>query len=102
MKQRKWIWTSLVLAAVLIFVLMAVAGLEQGKQEQDIQQLEQVLKRTAVACYAVEGAYPPNVAYMQQHYGLTYDESRYVVHYELFASNFMPEITVMEKRHEKK
>lgn len=99
MKQRKWIWVSLILLAVLAFVLTAVANLEQGKQAQDIRQLEQVLSRTAVACYAVEGAYPPNVAYMQEHYGLTYDETRYQVHYELFASNFMPEITVMEKRH---
>lgn len=100
MKQRKWIWVSLILLAVLAFVLTAVTNLEQGKQAQDIRQLEQVLHRTAVACYAVEGAYPPNVEYMQEHYGLTYDESRYQVHYELFASNFMPEITVMEKRHE--
>lgn len=100
MKQRKWIWVSLILLAVLAFVLTAVTNLEQGKQAQDIRQLEQVLHRTAVACYAVEGAYPPNVEYMREHYGLTYDESRYQVHYELFASNFMPEITVMEKRHE--
>lgn len=85
------------MAAVLALVLSAVANLEQGKQAQDIRQLEQVLHRTAVACYAVEGAYPPSVDYMRQHYGLTYDESRYVVHYELFASNFMPEITVMER-----
>lgn len=99
MKQRKWILTGLILMAVLIFVLAAVTNLERGRQAQDIRQLEQVLHRTAVACYAVEGAYPPNVKYMQEHYGLTYDESRYLVHYELFASNFMPEITVMEKRH---
>lgn len=100
MKQKKWIRAPLILIVVLVFVVTAVANLEQGKQDRVIRQLELVLQRTAVACYAVEGAYPPNVAYMQQHYGLTYDESRYVVHYELFASNFMPEITVMEKRHE--
>lgn len=96
MKEKKWIWMSLILTAV-IFVLTAISNLEQGKQAQDIRQLEQALQRTAVACYAVEGAYPPNVDYMQDHYGLTYDESRYVVHYQLFASNFMPEITVMER-----
>lgn len=97
MKQRKWIITGVLLAAAVVFVLMGVSGLEQGKQEQDLRQLEQVLHRTAVACYAVEGAYPPDVAYMRQHYGLIYDESRYIVHYEVFASNFMPDITVMER-----
>ena len=85
------------MAAAVVFVLMAITNLDQGKQEQDIRQLEQVLHRTAVACYAVEGAYPPDVAYMRQHYGLVYDESRYTVHYEVFASNFMPDITVMER-----
>ena len=98
MKQKKWIVTGILLAAAVIFVLTAVSNLEQGKQQQDIRQLEQVLHRTAVACYAVEGMYPPDVAYMREHYGLIYDESRYIVHYDLFASNFMPDITVMERK----
>ena len=99
--KKKWIMTSILLAAAAIFVLAAVTNLERGKQEQDIRQLEQAVRRTAVACYAVEGVYPPNVDYMRRHYGLIYDDTRYAVHYEIFASNFMPEITVMEKRHEK-
>ncbi len=78
-------------------MIIAVSNLEQGKQEQDIRQLERALYRAAVSCYAVEGAYPPDVAYMRQHYGLIYDENRFIVHYEVFASNFMPEITVMER-----
>ena len=101
MKQKKWIVTCLLLAAAVVFVLLAVSNLEQGRQRQDMHQLEQVLHRTAMACYAVEGAYPPDVDYMRQHYGLAYDESRYIVHYDVFASNFMPDITVMERNHEK-
>lgn len=97
MKQRKWIVAGILAIAAVIFVLTAVSNLERGKQEQDIRQLELVLRRTAVACYAVEGAYPPDVEYMRAHYGLTYDESRYIVHYDVFASNFMPDITVMER-----
>ena len=88
----------LILLILLGAMLKGVAELEQGKQAEDIRQLEQVLHRTAVACYAVEGAYPPDVAYMRQHYGLSYDENRYVVHYERFASNLMPQITVMERK----
>lgn len=89
----------LFLAGILAVAWSAFNRLEQGKQEQDILQLEQALHRTAVACYAVEGIYPPNVEYMQDKYGLQYDESRFTVHYDLFASNFMPDITVMEKSH---
>lgn len=101
MKLRKIRFVPILIAGVLLFVLIAVTNLERGRQEQDIRQLEQALHRTAVACYAVEGIYPPNVEYMKEHYGLTYDDSRYMVHYDLFASNFMPEIDVMERRHEK-
>ena len=86
----------LVLAVLLAFSL-ALSRLEQGRQEAGKQQLEDALRRAAAACYAAEGFYPPNVAYMVQHYGLQYDADAYRVHYEIFASNLMPEITVVEK-----
>ena len=94
--KKSYVAAGLMLLA-LVLALTGVARLEQGHSQQDIRQLEQALQRTAVACYAVEGAYPPNVEYMRQHYGLQYDESRYMVHYDLVASNFMPDITVMER-----
>ena len=77
--------------------MLALSRLENAHQEAGKQQLEDALRRTAVACYAVEGFYPPDVDYMVQHYGLQYDEDSYRVHYEIFASNLMPEITVVEK-----
>ena len=93
MKKR-----SVILAvAVLLCFLLAVKQLEQGIDVQGKQQLENALRRTAVACYASEGFYPPDVAYMVKHYGLQYDEDAYRVHYEIFASNLMPEITVVKR-----
>ena len=83
---------------MLLCFLLAVKQLEQGTDAQGKQQLEDALRRTAVACYASEGFYPPNVAYMVQHYGLQYNENMYRVHYEIFASNRMPEITVVERQ----
>ena len=82
---------------VLVFFLISVMKLENTRQEMGKQQLEEALRRAAVACYAAEGFYPPNVTYLVQHYGLQYDETAYKVHYEVFASNLMPEITVVEK-----
>ena len=89
---------GLILAAiVLVFFLISVLQLENTCQEMGKQQLEGALRRAAVACYAAEGFYPPSVEYLTQHYGLQYDETAYKVHYEVFASNLMPEITVVEK-----
>jgi len=84
------------LLAVLCF-LVAVVRLERGRQEEGLGQLENALRRAAVSCYAAEGFYPPDVDYMRQRYTLQWDETRYVVHYERFASNLMPDITVLEK-----
>lgn len=87
----------LLIAAVLLCFLIAVSRLERGHQDMGKQQLETALRRAAVACYAAEGFYPPDVSYLVDHYGLQYDGDVYWVHYELFASNLMPDITVIEK-----
>lgn len=93
MKKR----SVLLVIVVLVCFLLAVNRLQQGTGEQGRQQLEDALRRAAVTCYASEGFYPPDVEYMVQHYGLQYDTQNFLVHYEVFASNLMPEITVVEK-----
>lgn len=101
MKKKHFPWAILLILCLAVLLLIAVQNLEQGRQAEDLQQLEQALHRTAVACYAAEGVYPADVAYMREHYGLTYDESRYVVHYQLVASNIMPAIDVMVREYGK-
>ena len=93
MKKRS---LALILAAALL-CLGAVNRLEEGRRAEGVRQLETALRRTAVSCYASEGFYPLDVAYMQEHYGLRFDEESYVVHYKLTASNWMPDITVLER-----
>ena len=95
--KGKLIAVLLVLALVIAGFSLGISRLETGHHQQDKALLEEVLHRTAVACFASEGFYPPNVAYMQQHYGLRYDENRFTVHYDRFASNLMPDITVTDK-----
>jgi len=95
------------LLGVLVFILLAalvlwcflggVSGLSRGHGEEDMRRLEEVLRQNAVACYAAEGFYPPDVAYLQEHYGVQIDESRYAVSYVAIAENLMPDITVLEK-----
>lgn len=84
------------LAAVL-WLVTAVSDLASGQDGEALQQLEESLQRSAVACYAAEGVYPPDLAYLEEHYGVQIDEKRFVVYYDAFASNMMPDITVLEK-----
>lgn len=98
--MKKLLKFTVLIALLCVILLMFSTGitrLEQGQHREDKQILEEALRRTAVACYAAEGFYPPNVRYMQQNYGLQFDESRFTVRYEVFASNLMPDITVLDK-----
>ena len=98
MKKRRWgELRGLVLLLLLVTFLAATANLNSGQGEQRRLQLEEAIHRAAVTCYAVEGIYPPDLDYLRQHYGLQVDERHFDVFYEVFASNIMPDITVMEK-----
>ena len=86
---------------VFLFFLGAVSNVDSGQKAEGKRQLEHALRRTAVSCYAAEGVYPPSLEYMKEHYGIRYDEERYMVDYQVIASNLMPDITVLELWDEK-
>ena len=81
-----------------MFFLAALTNLSQDRAAEDKQQLERALTKAAVSCYAIEGAYPPSLEYLVERYGIQINPARYTVKYELFASNFMPDITVVEHK----
>lgn len=85
-------------AAVLVFFSAALDSLDSGRDEENLKQLEEALRRGCVACYAAEGVYPPDLDYLKEHYGIQVDEERYTVHYSVFAENLMPGITVLENK----
>ena len=69
----------------------------EASAAENLRMTEDSLRRAVVSCYALEGQYPPDIAYLQDHYGLQIDMDRYRVHYEIFAENIMPDITVLER-----
>ena len=81
----------------ILFFLMALSNLGSGKALEDKSQLEDALHRAAVCCYAIEGAYPPDLAYLETHYGIQIDRRHFTVSYIAIAENLMPDITVLEK-----
>jgi len=83
------------LTALLIF-MSALSNLQSGRVSEGRQQLEDAVRRSAVACYAAEGIYPPTLEYLEEHYGIQVDREQYTVMYEIFASNLMPDVTVLE------
>ena len=78
-----------------VCLLTAVNNMEAGQAEEEMRQVEQAVRRAAVACYAAEGAYPPDLDRLREDYGLQVDGDRYTVEYTVFAENLTPEITVL-------
>lgn len=85
----------IIIIAVALFFGASLGNLERSGDEAQRQQLEESIRRAAVACYASEGYYPPDLEYIKEHYGLRPDEERYAVFYEVYAENMMPDITVV-------
>ena len=99
-KRGLGILKGLALPVVALIILLgfatAVNGLEQDSKAESRHQLEQAIRRGCAACYAAEGVYPPDLDYLKEHYGLQIDETSYVVYYDIFAENLMPDITILE------
>lgn len=91
-------WLAVLLFAALIAAFFLILGnLDKTGENEETLLVREAVKRAAVSCYAVEGFYPDELSYLQSHYGLMYDDSRYVVFYDAFASNLMPTIRVVKR-----
>lgn len=93
-RWRGLVFSLLLLAlllAVALFALSAFEGRADGQQEA---LLSTAVRGAAITCYAVEGRYPARISYLQEHYGVTWDEARFIVRYDAFADNVLPEIAV--------
>ena len=73
-KKRGFSLSQLTLpASILIFLLIfllfykGVGSVSQTASEQQMENLQQAIRRSAVHCYAVEGSYPESLDYLKEH-----------------------------------
>ena len=89
---------TLVVFIALIYCGMSLfRGVSSVSSAAQTELVQNAVRRAAVTCYAVEGAYPSTLDYLKRNYGLIYDEENYFVYYNSFASNILPEIRVTVK-----
>ncbi len=87
----------LIFAFVFAIVLSGLSSTSDTVESEGLRVAQEAIERAAVCCYAVEGSYPDSYEYLRDNYGLSINEDRYFVFYSVFASNFMPDITVVLK-----
>lgn len=100
-KQKSSYWKGMIVPIVLFLCLLLFlsAGLNNVSSASDKESrkiLQDAVLRATVQCYAIEGMYPPDVKYLEDNYGVTYDHDRFIVHYDAFAGNIMPDIAVVD------
>ena len=105
MRRRKrllsWLPTLLglaVFAAVAVWMVQGVREAAEVTDREGMRLAEQAVRQAAVSCYALEGTYPATYEELKASSGIAVDEEKYKVFYEIFASNIMPEITVLERQ----
>lgn len=81
--------------AVAVVIVTGVLKISRRADAEGAETLRNGIRRASVQCYAIEGRYPPSAQYLTDHYGIQIDENRYSVFYDGFASNVMPDITVV-------
>ena len=99
-KRKRWPGPVLALAVILTVVCVCryafpVSG--RDMDEESTRAVKAAVERCALQCYVVEGVYPPELSYMEEHYGLQVNHDDYYVTYEVFASNLPPEVAVVSK-----
>lgn len=82
---------------MIISLYLGVNNTKKATDEEKLVILKDAVNRSALQCYAIEGYYPPNIDYLKENYGLIVDDTRYVISYEIFASNIMPVVDVFSR-----
>lgn len=106
MKKRKYAnrgaWIPLVLglllfAAVAVWMVRGVQEAAQVSDQEDLRMAQEAVERAVVSCFSLEGVYPATYEDLKAKSGLAIDEEKYIVFYDIFASNIRPTVTVVER-----
>ena len=102
MKKKKSGFFRRLMVTLAVFLVLIVGGLllvnkvSSASGSAETELVRDAVRSAVLTCYAVEGAYPANIDYLMEYYGLAYNEDAYLVIYNAFASNIMPSIQVIE------
>ncbi len=91
------------LSPLLLFIIVltlawySADSMTSANTSREKALLDQALSRSITQCYALEGTYPPNLTYIEDHYGLTYNHDHYYIDYQFIGANLRPDITIIER-----
>lgn len=87
----------IVFCAVVMWFLKAVDSADGATRAEQLEAVKRSVENGITLCYSIEGEYPESLGYLTENYGINYDSDRYIIHYDCFAANVRPSVTVVEK-----
>lgn len=82
-------------AVVLILSCLGLDSMLRHTVDEQRRTLQDAVRRSIVQCYIFEGSYPEDLDYLESHYPLIYDDSRFFIDYRPIGENIMPEVTII-------
>ncbi len=98
---RKAIRAVAVLVAAAVILLICVllfTRLDLDMNRQAVESLRNSVTEACVQCYAIEGAYPVDVGYLESNYGVRYDAAKYAVSLDVSSKNELPAVEITLRR----
>lgn len=96
-QYKELILPVLIFCAVLCLFWFGFTNAASANSAQNLQVMRSAIQKSIVNCYAIEGVYPPDVKYLEDHYGILIDHNKYIINYDLAGSNIMPSVQILEK-----
>lgn len=87
--------SMLFIVAISVVFIGGISSAAGSSRDEAKIVAEDSIHRAVLSCYALEGRYPATFEYLRDNYGLNIDENKYIIHYDVFGSNIMPNITVL-------
>ena len=91
------LFNILIITAVTGITFAAIINMEHESVDKQAARLQEILKKAAIKCYALEGAFPDDIYYLKN-YGVLFDNGKFYFRYEMNGiSNYMPDIYVIPR-----
>ena len=100
--KKKTFSITAYLPIVLLLIVQGAFGafsesFSQSNLDSEMAVLQNALERSITQCYALEGSYPYDLEYLEEHYGLTYNKEHFFVDYQYIGDNLRPDVTIIRK-----
>lgn len=87
----------LLFSAMMVWLIIGLFGVDNVADEQELENVKSSIEKGVTMCYAIEGKYPDSIEYLRDNYGIVINEDKYIVHYECFADNIRPAVSILER-----